>query len=391
MEELTRELKEDEEITGFEEVKWKTFLSRRIDRFSSVISNPTNFEKYFGEKYIEKISSKSRTITQITLKLGVVYFVLILSLFVSQNSNNPEFEIFGFGFENLSNYKELILFLVAIVSPISAVLTAYNRYLTALIKECLMKISPDKNVREFYSHLFLDEYFDGLISNVSEEDKTWHGFTVFIVVTFAFIFLLLLVALMIATFFIQISVIYEVAMTPSSSEYVSLFVVTFAIASIIFVWLVNLLRLPMPVVDYGNYTKISRTEQEDPDRYRRIMKTLLVKRSKKDTRYYLFFSATVYCSVYLTVTMCFFSENFENISYLLETAIPGAILVMFLSSKTASIIDKRGWNWFFKEYPEDSPQRLALFTGYRKKLLLGKTSAFIVLSLMYVIVALFTT
>lgn len=163
---------DQDDLIKLRQIKWKTNLSRQINEFSEIIKDDEVFEKYFGEKYVEKLTNKSKAITRTIIKLGVVYSALMLSLFASQKLNQSEFEFFGYGFKNLAYYKEFLLFLAAAISPVSAILSAYQKYLTALIKECLNKIVPNAKIRQFYSHLYLDEYFDGLMGKNSGASTT---------------------------------------------------------------------------------------------------------------------------------------------------------------------------------------------------------------------------
>jgi hypothetical protein len=110
----------NDEIKKLRQLKWKTHLSNQVEEFSEVICDDKVFDKYFGESYIEKLASKSREITKTVLKLGVVYTVLMLSLFAFHKTPESEFEIFGYGFKNIGAYKELLLFLAVSISPITA-------------------------------------------------------------------------------------------------------------------------------------------------------------------------------------------------------------------------------------------------------------------------------
>ena len=133
---------DEEEIIKLRKIKWKTGLSKKIDEFSEIISDDEVFKKYFGEKYVEKLVNKSKELWKNILKLSVIYTILMISLFSSQNISGTEFEIFGFGFKNIGKMKEFLLFFAAITTIASAILVAYQKYIDALIKECLKKIVP---------------------------------------------------------------------------------------------------------------------------------------------------------------------------------------------------------------------------------------------------------
>ena len=122
---------------------------------------------------------------------------------------------------------------------------------------CLAKLISDSEIRRFYSYKYVDDYSEGILNKRTVELGNWHGATIFIMGVLAIALLLFFVTLVVGSFFVQISVIYDVATNPASSKYVNLFVVTFAITSIITSWLIFILQLPMPEVDLSNYSKLA--------------------------------------------------------------------------------------------------------------------------------------
>ncbi len=363
---------DQDDLIKLRQIRWKTNLSRQINEFSEMIKDDATFEKYFGEKYVEKLTNKSKAITRTNMKLGFVYFALMLSLFASQNQNQSEFVVFGYGFKNLVYYKEFLLFLAAVISPASAILSAYQKYLTALTKECLNKIAPNEKIRQFYSHLYLDEYFDGLIGKNSEATTRRHGFAVLLMVFFGITMFFLLLTLLAGSFFIQISVIYDVATKPASAHYLNLFVVIFAIASILLSWLVTLMQFPMLEVDLSNYSKLFELEKKDPGKYQDTMQKLSRENSKKDALSTIMLSVIVYVAVFAGIAIYWFSGSLNNISHFLGKAMPGAFFVMFFSKELVSFLRKRCMAWFFQKYPDKSEHRLLIFNRLGRILFLTK-------------------
>lgn len=373
----------DDELVKLRQVRWKTSLSKRLEEFSELISNDEIFEKYFGEAYLEKLTAKSRTITRTLIKLAFIYTALMLSLYASQSANQVEFEILGYGFKNLGQYKELLLFLAATITPISATLSAYNKYLVALAKECLKKISPDAGIRQFYSHIFFDEYFEGLIGRNTGESSREHGFTVFMMAAFGLVLIFLFLTLLAGSFFIQIIVIYDVAIRPSSSHYVNLFVITYAITSILFSWLVSILQLPMPEVDLSNYAKLSKIKEEDPERYQELMRGFAKKSVNKDAKSTIVISIVVYMVAFTAVTVLWYPDNLDELASFLGNAMLGAFFVMFISNEITGIISEQSRVRFFRKYPDESDQRLRIFLKMERLLKLNKILTPLVLSLGY--------
>jgi hypothetical protein len=377
-----------EEINKLREVKWKTHLSKRVQEFSEVISDDDVFEKYFGETYVEKLASKSREITKLVFKLGVIYAVLMLSLFASYNISQSEFEVFGYGFKNLGAYKELLLFLAVSISPITAVLMAYQKYINALTTECLKKLAPDASVRKFYSYTFIDDYFDGLSSKSAGETTYWHGSVKLIAVLFAFTLIVLLVTLVAGSFFIQISVIYDVATKPATSQYINLFVLVYAIASISFSWLVSIMQFPMPEIDFSNYSKLSEIEKNDPDRYRELMQRIAADSSKKEAVSIIVSSSIIYMSLFTVIALYWYPSTLDDLASFLGKGMSGAFLVLFFSNEIMGFVRKRTLAWFFRNYTESSPNRLKVFGKVQKLLVFNRIVVPVILSIGYALYAL---
>lgn len=377
-----------DEIEKLRQVRWKTHLSKRLEEFSEVISDDEVFEKYFGESYVEKLTSKSKDITKSVIKLGVIYTVLMLSLFASHNVTQSEFEVFGYGFKNLGDYKELLLFLAVSISPITAVMMGYQKYIDALVNECLKKLSPDKRVRKFYSYNFVDGYFDGLSSRNTDPSTYRHGVAVFIMGLLGFLLLFLLITLVAGSFFIQISVIYDVATKPALSQYINLFVLVYAIASILFSWLVSIIQLPMPEIDLTNYSRLSEIKKEDPGRHRELMQKFAARDSKKEAFAIIVVSAIIYMSLFTVISVYWFSSAIDDLSFFIGKGMPGAFIVLFFSNEIIGFVRKRVLAWFFRNYPDSEPNRLQVFGRVQKFLLLNKMVVPAILSVAYTVYAL---
>ncbi|WP_321324667.1 hypothetical protein [Thiomicrorhabdus sp.] len=379
------------EIESLREIRWKTHLSNRVQEFSKIIQNDRIFEEYFSKSYVENLTNKSQNITKFVVKLGIIYSLLMLSLFASLNSNQSDFEIFGYGFKNIGAYKELLLFLAVTISPITAILLAYQKYIDALRKECLKKIVPDASVRKFYSFTFIDDYFDGLTSRSYEKSTHWHGSVNLITVLFGFTLLLLIITLLAGSFFIQIMVIYDVVMNPSTSKYINLFVVVFAITSILFTWLVSLMQLPMPEVDWTNTYKLSEIEKTDPDKYNKLMQKFAADNSRKEAFSIITSSSIIYIICFTTIALYWYSETLENLTFFLGNAMTGYFVVLFFSNESNHFIRKRALSWFFKNHPESEPNRLKVFNKVQKTLLFTKVIIPALLSIWYAFNTLPTT
>lgn len=373
----------DSEIIRLRQIRWKSPLSRKIEEFSKLISDNEVFDKYFGESYTNELATKSKAITQLVLKLGLIYSILMLSLYASQNINGSEFEIFGYGFKNLGNYKELLLLLAAVISPISAVCSAYQKYLNALVSECLKKLSPDAKTRKYYSLKFLDEYFEWLPSRPTETSISWHSFTLLLMISLLIILTLLFFTLLAGSFFIQINVIYDIAINPSSSKYVNIFVLSVSISAILLSWLIAIVQLPMPEVDISNSLRLEEIKETDPIKYQAIMGRMVGESIKREAASILIISSLIYMSVFTFLSIFFFSEILNNLTVFLSKAMPGVFFVLFFLSEIIKFVRKQILNWFFKKYPDESLYRLKVFGNVTKILILIRVIFPLVLSLSY--------
>lgn len=371
----------DNEIIKLRQIKWRSPLSRKVEEFSVVISDDNVFEKCFGESYTNDLAIKSKAITQSVIKLGIIYAILMLSLYASQNVDDSEFEILGYGFKNIGNYKELLLLLAAVISPISAIYSAYQKYINALIGECLKKLSPDARARKYYSLKFVDEYFAWLPSRPAEATLSWHGFTSLIMASLLIMLVLLFFTLLAGSFFIQINVIYDIAINPSSSRYINIFVLSVSISSILLSWLITIIQFPMPEIDISNYLKLDKIKEEEPVRYRSIMRQMADESARKEVLSTLVYSSLIYMIAFAIVSIFFFPGVLEDLQSFLSKAMAGAFFVLLVSNEVIKFIRKCMLNWFFKNYPEGTVRRLEVFIKVTKIIFLSKILCPLVLAL----------
>lgn len=368
------------DVIQLEQIRWRTILSKRVDEFIETISDDEVFKQYFGEKYIEKLTEKSKNITRIMIKLSVLYAILMLSLFASQNIDDTGFELFGYGFKNISHYKEILLLLASLISPFNISLGAYQKYINSLIKESLKKLSPNENIRKFYSQKFIDDYFGGLVYERTNDSTSLHGLTVFMLALFIFLLFFLLIALLVGSFFIQVSVIMDIINQPSSPYYINIFVVTIAITSIFYSLVITILQLPMPEV-VNNYSKLSKMKTTDPDKYISIMKKLADENDKNDKRSTLIISSIIYISSFTVISIYFVPSSFNDFSLFLTKAMVGFFYTIVLSILTIKVISNRIWAWFFRKYKDK--QNLTVFNRLNKLRLLLKIFLPLIITIAY--------
>ncbi|PKH93148.1 hypothetical protein CXF76_02720, partial [Pseudoalteromonas sp. 78C3] len=218
---------------------------------------------------------------------------------------------------------------------------------------------------------------------IKGEKVQQHGIYVLLVTFLALIFVLIFITLVLASFFIQIVVIYDVFVNPATPGYMNTFVIVFALSSILFSWLVSLIQMPMPEVDYSNYGKISNLEKEDPEKYKKVMDKISKEETKKGAKSIILTSALTYLITFSGLSFFWYGLELQDISAFLPKAIPGAMFVMFFSNELLGFVNKIAYRKFFKSYPDTSDKRILVFSRLQKFLSLMKILSPMFLTIIY--------
>lgn len=371
-------------------ITWRTAISSRLERFSELIENQEVFQKYFGEKFVEQLSARIDRLNRNVLLLATAYTILMISLYLSQDSKKTEFEIFGYGFKNLGYYKEFLLLLAAGLTPISSTLSAYQRYLVAIRNECLKKLAPNPAVREFYSYVHLDNYFAPLVKESSTPSSRAHGFARLLLAIFGLTLVLLLLTLLAASFLLQVNVIYDVATNPASSQYVNAFVVAFSLTAISLSWMIGILQLPLPEVDLSNLEKLTALKERDKAEYEEAMRRIAVESARKERAWSAVLSLVFFVISYSAVSILWYPATLHNLEPFIARALPGAFLTTALVSGVTSGIKRLVYRWFFRRYPSGSDDRVRVFSRLGKIVTASRVVLPIVVSLAYAVIVLRT-
>jgi hypothetical protein len=190
---------------------------------------------------------------------------------------------------------------------------AYQKYINALANECIKKLSPDEKVRKYFSHTFFDGYFDWIAGRNNSPSTYWHGFSFFVLALLGITLIFLVITLVAGSFFIQISVIYDVATKPATSSYINIFVLAYAIASILFSWLISIVQFPMPEIDLSNYSRLAEIEKNDPEKYQQLMQRFAAEDSKKEALSIIASSAIIYMLLFTAIAVYWFSRSYCQI------------------------------------------------------------------------------
>jgi len=360
---------EKTETKEFEEIKWKSILSNKIDEFTQVISDDKVFNKYFGVEYVEKISQKAKELSSITVKLGILYSLMMLSLFATQYGKNLDFRVLGYSFKNLAEIKEYLLLVAAIISLVTSVYSAYETYLIEIVKECLKKISPEKNVRDFYKHLYLNEPLDVYSSKPTGEKKYWHGVVDLWIGFFILAMILFLVSILVAFYFIQLSVIYDVFTNPISRDnHLSIFIVSVACLSILVSILIYTIKIPMPIVDYGVYDKLEKLKKDDPEKHKELMMQKTKIKNVRETRLIVALACLITIFTFSIYSIFINPQLFDEFIGVIYISVFGSIVVMFFSLEANTYMQKYLYKNYFKNKSSGSDEGYKGFKNLQRRI-----------------------
>lgn len=374
------------DINALNRIVWRTAISGRVERFATLLNDP-EAQMYFGEAFIAKLSAKIERLFRLILVLGVIYAVLMLSLFAAQDPNKSEFQILGYSFKNLGYYKEFLLFAAALLSPISSCISAYHRYLSQLRKVALKKLFPNPQVLEFAAHIYSDGYADPLIKDSQAAHIRPHGFTVFLVAAFGIVFFAVLIALLASSFILQIAVIHDVASNPSSSPFINHFIVAFSLGAIALSWLIGLLQLPLPEVDIGAYAKLRELRQNDQQKYQETMKRLSADSARRERAWSIGTAVAIFVFTYSAIAILLPSQAQQSLWPLMFRSFPGIAFAVIVATSVASRIKSSIYRSYFRKYPDGSDPEFKSFSRATKVIGITRLGLTFVASIGYSLVA----
>jgi hypothetical protein len=378
------------EIKALRRTVWRTAVAAKVERFESLLDAPAS-RKYFGEPFVKDLSLRIERLFRLQVVLGSLYTVLMLSLLAAQDATKSEFQILGYSFKNLSYYKEFLLMGAAFVSPVLSAISAYHRYLSELRKVALRKLFPNASVLEFASNVYLDNFLDALVKDRGVGYRRPHGITTALVAILAIALLALALALLGASFVLQISVIYDVATHPSTTPLLNTFIVAFSLGAIALSWLIGALQLPLPEVDLEGSVRLSELRNRDPARYQETIKRLGAESRKQEESWNLFSSVGIFALIFPAVATLLWPTPSTEIWALLLKATLGVLAVTFLSSELAQKLKLAILRRYFKRYPEGSDPSLKAYSRATRLITLGRLTTSIVVSLLFSILLLRAT
>jgi hypothetical protein len=365
---------------------WRTAISGRVETFAATIADQTVFDKFFGVRYVEKLTDNINRIGKTELVVGLVFVVLMASLFVAQDSKNTEFQFLGYSFKNIAQHKEILLLVAAVLSPIAAVLSAYRRYLVEIRSECLKKIVPDPTVRSFYQQLYVRDYFDAIIRDRGRTAP--RGLTVFLSVALAVFLVVLGIALLVASFSLQVTVFYDVATRPASSKIVNLFIISVSLAAILLSWVISLMQLPLPEINAAYYRKLDELKTTDPAKYDQAMRVALADSERKGRMLYFVGSLMAFMLVYAGTAVFYYPNKLDALGSFIVRALFGSLIVVLGANAATSKVRKLCYRWLFRRYPGESDERLRKFMQIGRATTILRAVAVMLMSVVYSLAAL---
>jgi hypothetical protein len=349
------------EIKALRRIVWRTAIAGRLERFAAVLDDPAK-QRHFAEPFLDRLSAKLDRLFRLQVILAAVYLVLMLSLYAAQDPKKTEFQILGYSFKNLGYYKELLLFVAALLTPTSSVVAAYHRYLGEIRKVALQKLIPEKDVRDFSAHVYFDNFLDPLLSERTVPHRKPHGVTMLLVAVFGMTLMTLALAIVAASFVLQISVIYDVATNPSSTQFINHFIVAFSLGAIALSWMIGVLQLPLPEVDIEASMRLSKLQKQDPSKYQETMKRIAVESARRERTWFLSSGVLVFASIYSIVAALIPVPPGADLWKLFLVSVPGLALIIFLSTTVAGGIKGFFYSVYFRRYPEGTDRELKKFT-----------------------------
>lgn len=366
---------ESGEITALKQTRWRTTISSRIERFSELLDNKTIASRYFGEKYVEALTNKINQTARTLLVLAIAYSILMLSLFAAQDSKKSEFEFFGYGFKNLGYHKEILLLLAASLSPISATLSGYQRYLVALRTECLKKIAPLSDVRDFYSNALVDNYFDALVKRYDYRTSSPHLATTTLTFLLVSIMILVVLTLLAGSFLLQLTVIYDVAINPSTSRFVNVIVVGYTLAAIFLAWTISLMQLPLPETDLTNYRRLTELQSSNPEKYKATMEAIASESSRREDAWSISIGFMASIATVAVLSFIIIGQSHNEVDRHLSQGLVAVFVSLLVAKPVADAIKRIAMRWFFRIYPDGAENRLRAFGTVKKILLAARVAA----------------
>lgn len=370
------------EIKVLKRIVWRTAIAGRLERFAVLLNDP-EAQKHFGEAFVAQLSGKIDRLFRMVLILAAIYAILMLSLFASQDPNKTEFQILGYSFKNLGYYKEFLLFVAALLTPISSGISAYHRYLSELRKVALRKLFPNPQVLEFATHIYSDVYIDPLVKDWSATQVRPHGLATLLVAAFGIVFLVILVALLAASFVLQIAVIYDVANNPSSAPYINAFIVAFSLGAIALSWLIGALQLPLPEVDLGDYAKLNELRESDQVKYQETISRLSVDSARRERSSSIGSAVAIFVLTYSVITVLPIFSAQQAIWPLIFKSIPGIAFTVFIATAVVSRFKRAVYTSYFRKYPEGSDAEFKSFSRATNIISVSRISLTFIASMVY--------
>lgn len=245
-----------------------------LDEFNELMSSGEIDNDLFCNDYLDRVSDRIKSITDILRKLLLMNFVLFFLLYIIQLNPKMEFDFLGYSVKNLASIKDYLLLVFAISSIIASINSNYKSYLEGLIETVLNHKIKDERVRRFYKHSWINDYF-GHLPYHDKKDHLPTFLTVFSIASLVFLAFVIIVMYVCIVLVVELIIIYDVYKNPSSDYYTNKFIVFFSVISFITVFLITATEIPQPFRDANYYSELSKLKETNPNKHDEIISKIM--------------------------------------------------------------------------------------------------------------------
>lgn len=257
------------------------FLSGR-KKLKLTITNIYNERpELFNEEFYDKLNGKITRLEKQIVKIMFINFAIIGALYLDITNISTSFKFFGLDFANLSDVRELLVF-VSISLMIFSAIIGYSNSQAKEIKKVLQNLRfEDKSIKE------LDQMLNATI--LGDLGGFYIGTTKNLILRNTGVFIALLLTLPILITYtlaavvpiiINGFVIYEVIQNPSLPNPWNVIFVSWVCLSVIAYFFISVsTHIPLPYEDYSIYVELAELLEKDKDSYYRRIEELEASRN----------------------------------------------------------------------------------------------------------------
>ena len=360
-------MKNDINIDEYSGVKWRTLLKCSIDRFKEDVCDDEQMLEHFDDTYLEKITAKYDRNMALTYKLSTVHYFLSFMLFLSLGKSNVEFEILWLSAVNIYENRAFVIITISFLTCLTGLLTIHTNYIKLFSSTLIERKYPAKIAR-YIRYKYFDEYFDFMSKAGANSSR--HPISKSVVFLFAFVLIIILLAVLSLSVFMKIAIIVDLLQNPLKNTDVHLIAVSTIVISFLFQFSLLALQLPLPEFDLSSFEKLDKLKDEDEEQYNLVLRRLNEKRLKKENRTAMVISVTVFTLIVLFKLYDFESHMlvYEGLRYYL---IPIFLIVStFISMRLVKLFNSLNGKYLFTNANSSSDVSPETCNNYKRNVIL---------------------